>query len=240
MTVWDFFENVLQTSKMVAQIALMTETNSKLGEQLDHMKTQATPIPNLKRYNTPTNVWRGVDATDTYGKTAPWITAVNSGIDTFRAWRALTTEILSYPGISSIPGSQKVRRVLEHAGLEIAEGVAVSAMDTIGRTRASGVEIEKVVAVLEADSLSDAPEFQTEAAQLNKANAIALVQTKALSDQNKLLVTTAELALMRMRQDQEAAAYALRSDVAFRSEGKAALTAQLAGASEAMLAYRLP
>jgi hypothetical protein len=68
--------------------------------------------------------------------------------------------------------------------------------------------------------------MNTEAAQLNKANAIALIQTKAMTDQNKLLVTNAEIALIRMKQEREAAAYALMNDVAFRTDGKAAMQAQ--------------
>lgn len=82
--------------------------------------------------------------------------------------------------------------------------------------------------------------MHTEAAQLNKSNAIALIQTKALTDQNKLLVTHTEMGLLRMKQERDAAAYALANDVAFRTEGKNALAAQHDGASAAMLAYRLP
>jgi len=100
--------------------------------------------------------------------------------------------------------------------------------------------VESVLVDLESDSLSSDPDMHTEAAQLNKANAISLIQTKALTDQNKLLVTNAEIALLRMKQERDAAAYALASDVAFRTEGREALSAQHAGASQAMLGWRLP
>jgi len=113
-------------------------------------------------------------------------------------------------------------------------------MDTIGRIRLNGPRVESALDLLESDSLSSDPDMHTEAAQLNKSNAIALIQTKALTDQNKLLVANAEISLLRMKQERDAAAYALANDVAFRTDGRAALTAQHTGASEAMLAYRLP
>jgi hypothetical protein len=142
--------------------------------------------------------------------------------------------------MASVPASQRDRRKADFAAIELQDGAAVSAMDTIGRLRGNGPRIEASLALLEADSLSGDPDMNTEAAQLNKANAIALIQTKTMTDQNKLLVTNAEIALIRMKQEREAAAYALMNDVAFRTDGNAAMQAQHEGASEAMRRFRLP
>ena len=94
--------------------------------------------------------------------------------------------------------------------------------------------------VLEMDTLNQNPDMNTTAAQLNKANAIALVNMKTASDTNKLLVTNAELALLRLRQEHDAATVALLSDAALRSDGDVALKAQHDGASDLMLKFRLP
>lgn len=236
-----FAEMLVQTSKLVTQVNQMAQTYNRITQQYDHMIYQAKHITNLYRYNAPTTIWRGLSATDTYGKTGKWITAVNSGLDTIGGWQQSTSRIAAYPGgLASVPASQRQRRETDFAAIELQDGTAVSAMDTIGRVRMNGPRVESVLSILESDSLSSNPDMHTEAAQLNKANAIALIQAKALADQNKLLVTNAELALIRMKQEREAAAYALANDVAFRTDGMNAMEAQHSGASAGMMSFRLP
>src|SRR3954470_11941751 len=234
-------EMIVHTSKFVTQINQMVQTYNRITQQYNHMVYQAKFIANLYRYHAPSTIWRGLSGTDTYGKSRKWIDAVNSGVDTVRGWEDATVRTVAYPGgLSGIPASQQGRKQKDFATIELQDGTAVSAMDTIGRIRLNGPRVESVLADLESDSLSSDPDMHTEAAQLNKANAISLIQTKALTDQNKLLVTNAEIALLRMKQERDAASYALTNDVAFRTEGREALSAQHAGASQAMLAWRLP
>jgi hypothetical protein len=236
-----FAEMLVHTSKFVTQINQMVQTYERITQQYNHMVYQAKYITNLYRYNAPTTIWRGLSGTDTYGKTGKWLSAVNSGLDTLGGWQQTTTRIATYPGgMASIPASQRERRQTDYGTIEIQDGTAVSAMDTIGRIRMNGPRVESTLSLLEADSLSSNPDMHTEAAQLNKANAIALIQTKALADQNKLMVTNAEIALIRLKQEREAAAYALANDVAFRTDGKSAMDAQHSGASAAMSGFRLP
>jgi conjugal transfer/entry exclusion protein len=236
-----FGEMLVHTSKFVTQINKMIETYNRITQQYHHMVYQAKYIAHLYRYHAPSTIWRGLSGANTYGKTEKWIAAINSGLDTLGGWQQTTSRVLTYPGgMASVPASQRDRRKADYAAIELQDGAAVSAMDTIGRLRGNGPRIEASLAILEADSLSGDPDMNTEAAQLNKANAIALIQTKAMTDQNKLLVTNAEIALIRMKQEREAAAYALMNDVAFRTDGKAAMQAQHEGASEAMRRFRLP
>jgi conjugal transfer/entry exclusion protein len=236
-----FAEMLVQTSKFITQINQMVQTYQRITQQYNHMVYQAKYITNLYRYNAPTTVWHGLSGTDTYGRTGKWLTAINSGLDTVGGWKQSTTRIVTYPGgLTSVPASQRERRQTEFAAIELQDGTAASAMDTIGRVRLNGPRFDTVLALLEGDSLSSNPDMHTEAAQLNKANAIALIQTKALADQEKLLVTSAEIGLIRMKQEREAAAYALANDVAFRTDGKNAMEEQHSGASTAMMNFRLP
>jgi conjugal transfer/entry exclusion protein len=239
-----FAEMLVQTSKFITQINQMVQTYQRITQQYNHMVYQAKYITNLYRYNAPTTVWRGLSGADTYGRTGKWIAAINSGLDTVGGvggWQKSTTRIATYPGgLASVPASQRERRQTEFAAIELQDGTAASAMDTIGRVRLNGPRVDTVLALLEGDSLSSNPDMHTEAAQLNKANAIALIQTKALADQQKLLVASAEIGLIRMKQEREAAAYALANDVAFRTDGKNAMEEQHSGASTAIMNFRLP
>ena len=191
---------LVQTSKIVTQINQMIQTYNRITQQYNHMVQQARFITYQYRYRAPSTIWRGLSGTDTYGRTGRWLKAVNSGLDTLQGWENAPMRTIAYPGgLASVPASQRQRKQTEFATLELQDGTAVSAMDTIGRIRLNGPRIESALALLESDSLSSDPDMNTEAAQLNKANAIALIQAKALSDQNKLLVTNAEIGLLRMK-----------------------------------------
>ena len=100
--------------------------------------------------------------------------------------------------------------------------------------------METTLASIEADSLASDADMQTEAAQMNKANAIAVIQAKAIADQNKLLVTNTELALLRLKQERDATAYAQANEVAFRKDAYTVMSAQHADITTAILGYRLP
>jgi hypothetical protein len=155
-----FGEMLVQTSKFVTQINKMIETYNRITQQYHHMVYQAKYIAHLYRYHAPSTIWRGLSGTNTYGKTEKWITAINSGLDTLGGWQQTTTRVLTYPGgLASIPELQRERRKADFAAIELQDGAAVSAMDTIGRLRGNGPRIEASVALLESDSLSDDPDI---------------------------------------------------------------------------------
>jgi len=222
----------------VKQTVQLIQQYQQLRTTYEHLKWQAKKITNLGRYTTPKTVWHEMTAGNLSQKTSNWVMAVNKGVNAADGWNTTVTQMNNYP--VSIPPSHWERKRIEMAGIELSDGTAISAIDTVGRVRLVGPKIETVLDLLQSDSLSEDPEMHTDAAQLNKANAIAILQTRELANTNKLLVASAEIALMRLRQEREAAGYALQNDVAYRSEGKAAAASTLSGGSAAMTAFRLP
>jgi hypothetical protein len=166
---------------------------------------------------------------------------VNGGFGAPGGWADAVVQTVAYPGgLYKVAENQRERKEKDLATVELMDGTGMSAMDTVGRIRANGPQVEHAMDLLEADTLSDNPDMNTTAARLGTANAIALVNMKSLADTNKLLVTTAELALVRMKQEHDAATKALLSDGAFRTDGDVALRSQHDGASDLMTAFRLP
>ena len=63
---------------------------------------------------------------------------------------------------------------------------------------------------------------------------------RTAQDANKLLVALAEQELIATKRTRDAEARAINQHIRFVSEGKAVITAQSAGASQAMRAWRMP
>ena len=234
-------EAVTQTGHLVTQINKAIETIRLITQQYEHMKYMAQFIQDQYRYRAPSTLWHGFESPDTYGRNSGWLAAVNRGSNAAGGWADAVIRTVAYPnGLYGVAASQVERKEKDVATLELMDGAGVSAIDTVGRIRAAGPQVERAMQGLEADTLSEDPDMNTTAARLGTANAIALLNAKTVSDTNKLLVTSAELALLRMKQEHDAAARALLSDSAFRADGDAALRAQHEGASDQMLAFRLP
>src|SRR3982751_110178 len=179
------------------QLVQMEEQVKQLKKTYDHMTEQAKYIKNMGPYRTANNLWSEFIASNTYSTTGPWTIAVNTGKNINPGWTRATVPLVDYgASLSDIPGAQLQRRKVEFGTLELQEGSGMMAMETVGRIRYNAPQIETAMKKLEADALSDDPALQTEAAQLNKANAIALAQVKMMSDQNKLLAANTEILLM--------------------------------------------
>jgi hypothetical protein len=82
--------------------------------------------------------------------------------------------------------------------------------------------------------------MNTEVAVLNKINAANLITVRTTQDTNKLLVALAEEQIIEAKRTRDAQAQAINDHIRFVAEGKAVMTAQAAGASQAMLDWRMP
>jgi hypothetical protein len=234
-------EAVTQTGHLVTQIAKAVETIQLLTQQYQHMRYMAQFIADQYKYRAPSTLWHAFESADTYGRNAGWLAAVNLGSNAAGGWTDAVIRTVAYPGgLARLSASQVERKEKDVATLELMDGAGIGAMDTVGRIRANGPKVETAMQSLEVDTLSENPDMNTTAARLGTANAIALLNAKAAADTNKLLVSTAELELLRTKQEHDAAAKALLSDGAFRSDGEAALHSQHDGASDLMTGFRLP
>src|SRR5690349_8413451 len=232
---------LIHLGHIVTQIAKTVAILDKVTQQYEHMRFMAQFIENQYKYHAVTTIWHDFSAMNTYRHNSAWLDAVNKGVSVANAWENAVMRTAPYPGgLGRLPASQVEWRQKQVSTLELMDGTGASALDTVGRIRANSAQVEHAMSALENDTLNPDPALNTTAAQMNKANAIALVNSKTLSDTNKLLVTNVELGLMRLKQEHDAMAVALRSEAAFRAQGDAALRSQHDGASELMASFRLP
>ena len=214
-----------------------------LRNQYDQMVRNAkrVPVDMATRYRAARTPWRPSIATDTYGTTGSWMSAINSGLGVPEGY-AQATEALNVYGnaLSNVPADQLAHLKTSYGTVEIADGATEHAMYTIGRLRGNAPAVQNAIQALEDDSLSSAPEMNTEVAVLNKINAAHLIAVRSTQDTNKLLVVLAEEQAVQAKRARDAEARAINQHGRFLNEGRALLTAQAAGASDAMLAWRLP
>ena len=156
-------------------------------------------------------------------------------------YAAATQALAGYgAALGNIPADQLPRVKTNYATIELTDGANLSGMETIGRLRANARAVEVAIQGLEDDSLSSDPDMNTEIAVLNKINAAGLITIRNTEDTNKLLVALAEQQIIEAKRKRDAEAQAINNHIRFVNEEKAVLAAQSAGASAAMLAWRMP
>ncbi len=144
--------------------------------------------------------------------------------------------------LGNIPGDQLDRVKTDYATVELTDGAAnLAAMETIGLMRANAPAVEATaIQNLEDDSLSSDPDMNTEIAVLNKINAAHMITVRNTQDTNQLLASLAEQQIIEAKRQRDAEAQAINNHIQFMAQGQAAMAAQAAGASAAMLAWQMP
>jgi hypothetical protein len=206
-----------QKIKTIAILAEAIKTYEQVTNQYNHLKYEAKRLKGLKR--SPDTLWKGVVLDPQSGILGPWSMAANTGQSAGGAWEAATLAVEKWHNLGEIPKTLHRKMMTDLASISLADGAGVSTLDSIGRVRAQGPAIEKMINEIEADQISGNDDLQTQTALQQRRNAIALLQVKAAERQNQLLTATAEMQLTKLRQDREAAARALAADIAFRQQG---------------------
>ncbi len=239
----NFEEAVQQLLQMEMQYEQLVQHYVVLKNQYEHMRrmAQIVPVNMVARYKALATPWRQSSASNIYGTTGGWTSSINTGFGVASGYAASTERLGQYGNaFGNIPADQQERVKTSYATVELADGANLATIDTVGRLRANAKDVERAIQGLEEDSLSGDPNMNTEIAVLNKINAANLIGVRNSQDTNKLLVALAESHAVEAKRARDAEARAINNHIRFVAEGKAAMAAQSAQVSEAMLAWRLP
>jgi hypothetical protein len=155
------------------------------------------PTELRRRYRTLATPWRNSAATDTYGTTASWTAAINSGLGVQDGYLRATQRLNAYgTALSNIPTEQLDRVKANYATVELADGANQSTIDLLGRLRANAPQVAITIQNLETDTLSSDPNLNSEIAVLNKINAANLVGLRNGQDTKQLMVALDEAQLI--------------------------------------------
>jgi hypothetical protein len=233
-------QRFLQLQKQYAQ---MVQTYQVIQNQYQQMLFMAQPVPvnMITRYRALMTPWLSTSATNTYGTTSGWLSGINFGQGVQSGYSLATQPLSGYgDALGNVPADQLARVKTNYATVELTDGANLNGIATIGQMRANSTQVEAAIKGLEDDSLSPDRNMNTEIAVLNKINAAHLIMVRNTQDANKLLVALTEQQIINAKRTRDAEAQAINEHIRFMSEGKAAMDAQAAGASQAMLAWRMP
>jgi hypothetical protein len=236
-------ELIQQFFEMEQQYVQLVQTYEMIQNQYNQMVFMAKedPVNMFLRYRAITTPWLDSSSANTYGTTAMWTAGINSGSGVPAGYSAATEPLGTYDAaLGNVPSDQLRRVKTDYATVELTDGANMTGMQTLGQLRANAAQVQAAIANLEADSLSSDPNMNTQIAVLNKINAANVIALRNSQDTNKLLATLAEEQIVQSKRQRDAEARAFDQHIQFMSQGQAAMTAQAAGASQAMLAWRMP
>jgi hypothetical protein len=236
-------EAVQEFAELEQQYTQLVQTYQMIKSQYDHMiwMAKTDPVNMFLRYRAIATPWTSSSATNTYGTTASWESAINSGQGVYSGYSASTEPLGTYGGaVANIPADQLERLEKDYGTVELSDGASRATMQLLGQLRANAPAVETAISNLENDSLSSDPNMNTEIAVLNKINAAHIVSLRNTQDANKLLTALAESQIVAAKRERDAEARAFNEHIQFMAQGQAVLTSQSANASAAMLAWRMP
>lgn len=236
----ELVQQLLQLEQQYRQLVLTYETIQSQYQQMLWM-AQQDPVNMILRYRAMATPWLNSSATNIYGTSGPWVTGINTGLAAAAGYSIATQPLGAYgPALGNIPASQLSRVKTDYATVELTDGANLTGMQTLGQMRENAPHVEQTITNLESDSLSSDPNLNTEIAVLNKINAAGVIGLRNTQDTNKLLATLAEEQIIEAKRQRDAETQAFNDHIQFMSQGQATMAAQSAGASQAMLAWRMP
>ena len=236
---------LLRYSQLVQQLNQLRATYGQILNQYNLALQMSRNIPNMaSRYAATWAPWRYANAQDVYGNTTTWINGVNSGLlpTVLSGYQKATNTFQTYTPalLSSMPPSEVQRLQSDAATIELVDGAAQSAMQTVGAIRANAFSATNAISKVQNDSFSNNPNLNTEVSVLNKVNATNVLALQNAQDTNKLLVALLEQQTILSKQARDAATNIANSDIN-RRLNSAGLSQQLAGGiGQTLNTYRLP
>jgi hypothetical protein len=241
----NFKNAVLRYKQLQVQVAQLQDTYNEIVNQYKLAVQMAKNIPNMPaRYLASWSAWRYASAQDLYGNTSPWMDGVNSGVvaTVLNGYQKATNVLQAYSPslLSAMPSEDRHRALANAATVELADGAAESAMETVGAIRANALATTNTISNIQNDSLSDDPSLNTEVSVLNKVNATNVLALQSAQDTNKLLVAVLEQQTILAKHLRDAEASSANADIERRLNSFNFNQQLTAGIGANLNGYRLP
>jgi len=245
ITVFDpsvYAEAITEVTKLVQQYNQLVQTYQMITNQYNQMLWMAKTLPgNLARFRAIPTPWFLSSATNTYGTTAGWIAAINTGSNVPGGYQNAIDQLLPYgAALGNVPAEQLSRLEKHYATIELTDGANQDGMETVGTLRSNAPQVETAIRNLEDASLDSDPDYNTEIAVLNKINAASVIALRNSQDTNKLLTAVAEQQFIQAKRQRDSEAQAVNNHISFMANEQSLLSSQKAGASDAMMNFRMP
>jgi hypothetical protein len=241
----NFHNAVLRYYQLVAQLNQMRATYAQVLNQYNLAVQMARSMPDMaSRYASTWAPWRYGSVQDAYGNAMPWIRGANTGSvpDVLNGYRKATSPFLPYSTalLSAMPGAERQRIESGAATIELSDGAAQNALETIGAIRANARGAVTAITNIQRDSLSSDPRLNAEVSVLNKVNATSILGLENAQDTNKLLVAILEQQTILAKQLRDASSNISNADID-RRLNSVGLNQQLTGGvGQTLSSYRLP
>ena len=185
---------LLRYLQLQQQLQQLQRTYNLYTQQYQFLQGQARQLQGMVgRYRAQFSQWQNLTADNTLGNTSWWLNGVNTGdIGTAKQGYGQINMRLENPAGLNTYDSLKRAYGLE----EVSDGSTVNGMATIGQLRQNAQQLELHIKQLEDDSLSSAPDLNTQVAVLNKINIANVLLVRTMQDTNKLLAALLEQQLV--------------------------------------------
>jgi len=245
LTVFDpsvFAKVSAQLIQMGQQLDQLIKTYDMVTNQYNQMLFMAKTIPvaMATRYRAIATPWMYPSATNTYGTTGGWMSAITTGVNATAGYLNSVERLLAYgPAFGNIPADQQERVMKHYATVELTDGANQHGLEAIGSLRKNAPAVELAIQGLEDDSLSSDPNYNTEIGVLNKINAASVIAIRNGQDTNKLLVALAEQQVIEAKRQRDAETEAINNHIKLMDQGKTVLDEQSSRWTAQMSGYRL-
>ncbi len=226
-------QHLAQLQKTYAQIVSTYNLALQMSRNLRNMPA---------RYRAQFSNWRNVTATNTYGNTSGWLAGVNTDLNTTDGYLRSTTQLGQYnpAALNGMPDFEQARVKSQYASVELADGVNVNALSTIGAIRANAAALEARMNNLEQDSLSGDESLNSEVAVLNKINATNVLTLRSMQDSNKLLASLLEQQTIASKQQREMTTNAINTEISRQASLGANLNQVTGTLTNSLENFRMP
>jgi hypothetical protein len=241
----NFKNAVLRYKQLKMQLAQLQDTYNEIVNQYNLAVRMAKNIPNMPtRYLASWSPWRFTSSQDLYGNITTWVNGANSGVvgTVLNGYQKATNTLQAYTPalLSAMPSEDRQRALANAATVELADGSAQNAIETVGAIRANALATTNTIGNIQNDSLSDDPNLNTEVSVLNKVNATNVLALQNAQDTNKLLVAVLEQQTILAKHLRDAEASAANADIERRLNSFNFNQQLTAGIGANLNGYRLP
>lgn len=156
--------------------------------QAYNLARQMANLPNAlyRQLAAPWTNWTNLSAPNTYGNTAGWTTASNSGLGAVIAYEKAVLNAPRYLNLNSLDSRSQQIVMTAGATSDLNAGVTTSNLATLGQIRANSEARWNDLEQLQSATFSTDPAQHTEMAALQRINTATLMQLRAQEEANQI------------------------------------------------------